>query len=75
MDDLYGIEGQQVTGRQIKDTIMNALNKFSDMGVKDLEDELFNKDASVNVTKLAKMLEDDARESDANDNVCLLYTS
>lgn len=44
MDDLYGIEGQQVTGRQIKDTIMNALNKLSDMGVKDLEDELFNKD-------------------------------
>lgn len=69
MDDLYGIEGQQVTGRQIKDTIMNALNKLSDMGVKDLEDELFNKDGSVNVTKLAKMLEDDARESDANDNV------
>ena len=57
MDDLYGIEGQQVTGRQIKDTIMNALNKLSDMGVKDLEDELFNKDGSVNVTKLAKMLE------------------
>ena len=69
MDDLYGIEGQQVTGRQIKDTIMNALNKLSDMGVKDLEDELFNKDGSVNVTKLAKMLEDDARESDANDNL------
>lgn len=69
MDDLYGIEGQQVTGRQIKNTIMNALNKLSDMGVKDLEDELFNKDGSVNVTKLAKMLEDDARESDANDNV------
>lgn len=69
MDDLYGIEGQQVTGRQIKDTIMNALNKLSDMGVKDLKDELFNKDGSVNVTKLAKMLEDDARESDANDNV------
>lgn len=69
MDDLYGIEGRQVTGRQIKDTIMNALNKLSDMGVKDLEDELFNKDGSVNVTKLAKMLEDDARESDANDNV------
>lgn len=69
MDDLYGIEGQQVTGRQIKDTIMNALNKLSNMGVKDLEDELFNKDGSVNVTKLAKMLEDDARESDANDNV------
>lgn len=69
MDDLYGIEGQQVTGRQIKDTIMNALNKLSDMCVKDLEDELFNKDGSVNVTKLAKMLEDDARESDANDNV------
>lgn len=69
MDDLYGIEGRQVTGREIKDTIMNALNKLSDMGVQDLKDELFNKDGSVNVTKLAKMLEDDARESDANDNV------
>lgn len=69
MDDLYGIEDRQVTGREIKDTIMNALNKLSDMGVKDLEDELFNKDGSVNIPKLAKMLEDDARESDANDNV------
>ena len=69
MDDLYGIEGRQVTGREIKDTIMNALNKLSDMGVKDLKDELFNKDGSVNIPKLAKMLEDDARESDANDNV------
>lgn len=69
MDDLYGIEGKQVTGREIKDTIMNALNKLSDMGVQNLKDELFNKDGSVNVTKLAKMLEDDARESDANDNV------
>ena len=69
MDNLYGIEGKQVTGREIKDTIMNALNKLSDMGVQDLKDELFNKDGSVNVTKLAKMLEDDARESDANDNV------
>ena len=69
MDNLYGIEGRQVTGREIKDTIMNALNKLSDMGVKDLEDELFNKDGSVNIPKLAKMLEDDARESDANDNV------
>lgn len=69
MDDLYGIEGRQVTGREIKDTIMNALNKLSDMGVKDLEDELFNKDGSGNIPKLAKMLEDDARESDANDNV------
>ena len=69
MDNLYGIEGKQVTGREIKDTIMNALNKLSDMGVQDLKNELFNKDGSVNVTKLAKMLEDDARESDANDNV------
>lgn len=69
MDDLYGVEGKQVTGRQIKDTIMNSLNKLSDMGVKDLTDKLFNRDGSVNVTELAKMLEDDARESDANDNV------
>lgn len=69
MDDLYGVEGRQVTGRQIKDTIMNSLNKLSDMGVKDLTDKLFNRDGSVNVTELAKMLEDDARESDANDNV------
>lgn len=69
MNDLYGIEGKQVTGKQIKDTIMNSLNKLSDMGVKDLSDELFNKDGSVNITKLAQMLEEDARESDANDNV------
>ena len=69
MNDLYGVEGKQVTGRQIKDTIMNSLNKLSDMGVKDLTDKLFNRDGSVNIPALAKMLEEDARESDANDNV------
>lgn len=69
MDDLYGKEGNQVTGQEIKETVMNALNKLSDMGKQQLTDELFTKDGNVNITKLGKMLLEDARESDANDNV------
>nr|DAO43115.1 MAG TPA: hypothetical protein [Caudoviricetes sp.] len=32
MNDLYGKEGEQVTGQQIKNTVMESLNKLSDMG-------------------------------------------
>lgn len=69
MGDMYGKEGSQVSGQEIKDTVMNALNKLSDMGKKNLQDELFTRDGNVNITKLGKMLEKDARESDANDNI------
>lgn len=68
MDDLYGPENYQVTGKEINDTVMGALNKLSDMGKQDIIDELFT-DGEVNITALGKMLERDARESDANDNV------
>ena len=69
MNDMYGKEGNQVSGQEIKDTVMNAINKLSDMGKQNLQDELFTKDGYVNITKLGKMLEKDARESDANDNI------
>lgn len=68
MDDLYGPDGSQVTGKDINDTVMGALNTLSDMGRQDIIDELFV-DGNVNVTALGNMLERDARESDANDNV------
>lgn len=68
MDDLYGPDGSQVTGREINDTVMGALNTLSNMGRQDIVDELFV-DGNINVTALGNMLERDARESDANDNV------
>lgn len=69
MNDMYGKEGNQVTGRDIKNTVMESLNKLSDMGKQQLASELFTKDGKVNITKLGTMLYQDARESDANDNV------
>lgn len=68
MGDMYGKEGDQVSGQVIKDTVMNALNQLSDIGKAKLQEELF-KDGKVNITHLGKMLERDARESGANDNV------
>ena len=68
MDDLYGPDGSQVTGKDINDTVMGALNTLSNMGRQDIVDELFV-DGNVNVAALGDMLERDARESDANDNV------
>ena len=68
MDDLYGPDGSQVTGKEINDTVMGALNTLSDMGRQDIVDELFV-DGNINITALGNMLERDARESDANDNV------
>lgn len=47
---------------------MGALNTLSNMGRQDIVDELFV-DGNINVTALGNMLERDARESDANDNV------
>lgn len=67
-DDLYGPDGSQVTGREINDTVMGALNTLSNMGRQDIVDELFV-DGNINITALGNMLERDARESDANDNV------
>lgn len=68
-EDLYGVEGDQVSGSEIKQTIMWCLNELSDRGKAKISAEVFDKDGNVNVTKLAKMLRDDARDSDANDNV------
>ena len=69
MDDMYGPEGDQVTGQQIKDNIMRALNDLSNIGKQKLSDQLLNSDGSVNEVALAKMLLKDAMESDANDNI------
>lgn len=69
MNDMYGKEGDQVTGRDIKNTVMESLNKLSDIGKQQLASELFTEDGKVNITKLGTMLYQDAIESDANDNV------
>ena len=68
-DDMYGVEGDQRPGSGIKQTIMWCLNELSDRGKQKISAEVFDKDGNVNITKLAKMLRDDARDSDANDNV------
>lgn len=67
--DLYGVEGDQITGEQIKTTVMSTLNKLSDLGVEKIRKQVYNDDGEVDTTKLASMLASDARDSDANDNV------
>ena len=68
-DDMYGTEGDQVSGADIKRIIMHSLNRLSDIGKEKISKQIFDEDGRVNVTKLAKTLQDDARDSDANDNV------
>ena len=68
-DDMYGPEGDQVSGADIKRIIMHSLNRLSDIGKEKISKQIFDEDGRVNITKLAKTLQDDARDSDANDNV------
>ena len=67
--DLYGVEGDYVTGEQIKTTVMSTLNRLSDIGVEKIRKQVYNDDGEVDTTKLVSMLASDARDSDANDNV------
>ena len=69
MKDMYGKEGQQVSGATIKETVMNSLNRLSDIGKAKLQEKLFTADGQVNITALGETLTQDARESDANDNI------
>ena len=66
--DMYGREGEQVSGSDIKRTVMNTLNKLSDIGVEEIRELVFDGEA-VDINKLVKMIADDARESGANDNI------
>ena len=68
MGDMYGKAGDQVTGQEIKDTVMHCLNKLSDMGRQKMEAELFNQDGTVNLNKLANDLRSTAADSDMDDN-------
>ena len=68
-DDLYGVEGDQITGQQIKTIVMSTINKLSDLGVEKIRKQVYNDDGEVDTTKLAKLLQNDARDSDANDNI------
>ena len=69
LNDLYGKEGDKIKGSQIKDNIIGAINKLSDLGRQDIYDKLFDKDGNIKITALSDMLLQDARESGANDNV------
>ena len=66
--DMYGREGEQVSGSDIKRTVMDTLNKLSDIGVDEIKELVFDGDA-VDIDKLVKLIADDARESGANDNI------
>lgn len=69
MNDSYGKEGDQVSGKEIKETVMDCLNKLSDLGKQELMDQIFTEYGQVDIDKLANILKDDAKESGANDNV------
>ena len=68
-DDLYGVEGDQIKGSQIRQTVMSTLNKLSDIGVENIRKQIYDDNGEVDTTKLTKLLQDNARDSDANDNV------
>lgn len=69
MSDMYGKEGDQKSGETIFREIMDDINTLSDLGKAELEEELLDEKGEVDQRKLAKMLLDDAMESDANDNI------
>ena len=69
LNDLYGKEGDKVTGNEIKNNVIGAINKLSDLGRQDMFDKLFDRNGNVKLSALSDMLLEDARESDANDNI------
>lgn len=69
LNDLYGKENDKVTGSEIKDNVISAINKLSDLGKQDMFDKLFDKNGNVKISALSDMLLEDARESGANDNI------
>lgn len=69
MGDMYGKEGDQVTGQEIKDTVMNGLNELSNRAKAKMEQELLNEDGSVNQNKLRADILRSAEDSDMDDNV------
>lgn len=69
LDDLYGKEGDKVTGNEIKDNVIGVINKLSDLGKQDIYDKLFDRNGNIKIAALSDMLLQDARESDANDNI------
>lgn len=69
MGDMYGREGDQVTGQEIKDTVMNGLNELSNRAKAQMEEELLNADGSVNQNKLRADILRSAEDSDMDDNV------
>ena len=69
MNDMYGKPGDQKSGETIFREIMDDINTLSDLGKAELEAELLDENGEVDQRKLAKMLLDDAMESDANDNI------
>ena len=68
-DDLYGVEGDQIKGSQIRQIVMSTLNKLSDIGVENIRKQIYNDNGEVDTAKLAKLLQNDAIDSNANDNV------
>lgn len=69
MGDMYGREGDQVTGQEIKNTVMNGLNELSNRAKAQMEEELLNADGSVNQNKLRADILRSAEDSDMDDNV------
>jgi hypothetical protein len=65
----YGKEGEQSTGQEIRDQVFASMNALSNAGRAYIENELCNEDGTINIEKLAKLLQKDAETQDANDNI------
>lgn len=68
LDAFYG-DKDKVSGQEVRDRVFNAMNKLSNIGKAKLQSELFTENGDINITALGKMLQDDAKDSGANDNV------
>lgn len=75
-DDLYGPDGDvKMSGAEVLNTVMNALENISDLGRQEIESQLYNKDGSLNYEALINMLYEDAIDSGANDNIMSALTT
>ena len=73
-EEMYGKEGDQITGHQIIENAFGALNKLSNLALNELAKTLYNGEV-VNKEELYKMILRDAIGSDANDNIITALTN
>lgn len=62
----FVVNGQTLNSIDVRDNIMEALNKMSSLGLQKLQKKFFNEDGSFNIDKFSKMLTDELSRRGAN---------